>query len=51
MSERGAMYKVRSSELKARLSSSDDPVEVGEDTVSPSFGRLGLSLPLGRSVA
>ena len=32
MSERGAMYKVRSSELKARLSSSDDPVEVGEDT-------------------
>ena len=26
------MYKVRSSELKARLSSSDDPVEVGEDT-------------------
>ena len=32
MSERGAMSKVRSSELKTELSSSDDPVEVEEDT-------------------
>ena len=32
MSE-GAMSEVRSSELKTRLSSSDDPVEVEEDTV------------------
>ena len=32
MSE-GAMSEVRSSELEMRLSSSDDPVEVEEDTV------------------
>ena len=32
MSE-GAMSEVRSSELETRLSSSDDPVEVEEDTV------------------
>ena len=33
MSERGAMSEVRSSELETRLSSSDDPEEVEEDTV------------------
>ena len=33
VSERGAMSKVRSSELEIGLSSSDNPVEVGEDTI------------------
>ena len=33
MSERGAMSKVRSSELEIGLSSSDNPVEVGEGTI------------------
>ena len=32
MGEQGAMSEVRSSELETRLSSSDDPMEVEEDT-------------------
>jgi len=45
VSERVAMFEVRSSELKIRLSSSDDPVEMGDDTVVSAPREV-----LGRSV-
>ena len=47
VSERGAMSEVRSSELKTGLSSSDDPVEMGDDTVVSIPRRLGLFCPWG----
>ena len=58
MGEREAVTEVSSSELETRLSSSDDPVGVGGDTVTSGhfsfgrreIGRLGPFMPLGKSV-
>ena len=50
MREQGEMSEVRSSELEIGLSSSDNPMEMGDDTAISILGRLGLFLLLGRNV-
>ena len=41
---------IRSGELETGLSSSDDPVEMGDDTVVSIPREVRTFLPLGRSV-
>ena len=50
VSERVAIFEVKSSELEIGLSSSDDPVEMGMILLFLPIEKLGLLLPLGRSV-
>ena len=50
MSERGIIFKVRSSELETGLSSSDDPVEMGDDTAVSVPWEVKAFLLLGKSV-
>ena len=50
VSERGIIFKVRSSELETGLSSSDDPVEMGDDTAVSVPWEVKAFLLLGKSV-
>ena len=48
VSERVAMFEVRSSELKIGLSSSDDPVEMGDDTAVSALREVRAFFVLGQ---
>ena len=50
-SEHRAMSEVRYNELETGLSSSNDPVEVEEDTAASSHNNLRPSMLLGKCVA